>query len=256
MQQRREEIWPRGAYERACHASEEAWPNQVLIACVHGDQAYYPMATIMFQWRGEEENLRVGVLPHLEEDIIIGTDYIAFTALLNKAGEEHMLHKWWEEVPYDPEVTETQSPKDHLSKRKKRIQKQQYWEKPCESKETAPGDISKRLDADRCTCAENRPENLRSAYCACTNIDIERGLCPLYTERTLVYWPAPAPHRCCDEALRMPEPEKMKILTEYWNRMWQMVSKPISILEIERSIYLLHPKMAAKSCERSSRALF
>ncbi|KAJ1149463.1 hypothetical protein NDU88_002271 [Pleurodeles waltl] len=29
MQHRGEEIWPWGAYERACHASGEAWPNQV-----------------------------------------------------------------------------------------------------------------------------------------------------------------------------------------------------------------------------------
>ncbi|KAJ1140129.1 hypothetical protein NDU88_006489 [Pleurodeles waltl] len=42
---------------------------------------------------------------------------------------------------------------------------------------------------------KNRPENLRSAYCACAHIGMERGLCPLYTERMLVYWPAPAPHR-------------------------------------------------------------
>ncbi|KAJ1177905.1 hypothetical protein NDU88_003157 [Pleurodeles waltl] len=83
-------------------------------------------------------------LPHFRRSVA-EPDYIAFTALLNKAGEEHMLHKWWEEVPYDLEVTETQSPKDHLSKRQKRIQRQQYWEKPCESKETAPGDIGKEV---------------------------------------------------------------------------------------------------------------
>ncbi|KAJ1128257.1 hypothetical protein NDU88_006636 [Pleurodeles waltl] len=131
--------------------------TQVLITCVHGDQAYYPMATIMFQWRGEEESLRVGVLPHLEEDIIIGTDYTAFTELLSKAGEEHMLQKWWEEVPYDPEVPENQSPKDHLNKRQKRIQRQQYWEKPCESKETTPGAIGKNHASQRQLKEWDRP---------------------------------------------------------------------------------------------------
>ncbi|KAJ1170166.1 hypothetical protein NDU88_002047 [Pleurodeles waltl] len=102
--------------------------TQVLIACVHGDQSYYPVARIRFQWRGKEETLRVGVLPHLEEDIIIGTDYAAFPRLLNKAREEHMMKKWWEEIPYDTEIAETRPLKPHLSKRQKRAQSQQHWE--------------------------------------------------------------------------------------------------------------------------------
>ncbi|KAJ1119346.1 hypothetical protein NDU88_007532 [Pleurodeles waltl] len=115
----------------------------VLIACVHGDQAYYPVAIIKFQWRGEDEPLKVGVLPHLEEDIIIGTDYTAFPRLLIKAGEEHMMKKRWEEVPYDTEVAENQPPKLHLSKRQKRIQRRQYWGKDYESNKTTPGAMDK-----------------------------------------------------------------------------------------------------------------
>ncbi|KAJ1137838.1 hypothetical protein NDU88_004234 [Pleurodeles waltl] len=102
--------------------------THVLIACVHGDQSYYPVARIRFQWTGEEETLRVGVLPHLEEDIINGTDYAAFPRLLSKAGEEHMMKKWWEEVPYDTEIAETRPIKPPLSKRQKRAQRQQHWE--------------------------------------------------------------------------------------------------------------------------------
>ncbi|KAJ1092575.1 hypothetical protein NDU88_005685 [Pleurodeles waltl] len=117
--------------------------SQELIACVHGDQAYYPVAIINFQWRGEDENLKVGVLPHLEEDIIIGTDYAAFPLLLIKAGEEHMMKKWWEEVPYDTGIAENQPPKLRLSRQQKRIQRQQYWGKDYESNETTPGAMGK-----------------------------------------------------------------------------------------------------------------
>ncbi|KAJ1112129.1 hypothetical protein NDU88_000397 [Pleurodeles waltl] len=92
------------------------------------DQAYYPVAMVKFQWRGEEEPLKVGVLPHLAEDIIIATDYTAFLRLLSKAGEEHMMKKWWEEVPYDTEVAEPLPSKPQLSKQQKRLQKRQHWE--------------------------------------------------------------------------------------------------------------------------------
>ncbi|KAJ1178017.1 hypothetical protein NDU88_003267 [Pleurodeles waltl] len=111
--------------------------THVLIACVHGDQSYNPVARIRFQWRGEEETLRVGVLPHLEEDIIIRTDYAAFPRLLSKAGEEHMMKKWWEEVPYDTEIAETRPIKPPLSKRQKRAQRQQHWEENRGNTDTA-----------------------------------------------------------------------------------------------------------------------
>ncbi|KAJ1172129.1 hypothetical protein NDU88_003979 [Pleurodeles waltl] len=109
----------------------------VLIACVHGDQSYYPVAMITFQFRGEEEPLRVGVLPHLEEDIIIGTDYTAFTQLLNKAGEEHTMRKWWDEIPQDTVMADTRSLKLYLSRRQKRNQRHLHWEENCGNKEEA-----------------------------------------------------------------------------------------------------------------------
>ncbi|KAJ1117486.1 hypothetical protein NDU88_005686 [Pleurodeles waltl] len=46
----------------------------------------------------------------------------------SKAGEEHMMKKWWDEVPYDTEIAETRPLKPHLSKRQKRAQRQQHWE--------------------------------------------------------------------------------------------------------------------------------
>ncbi|KAJ1149991.1 hypothetical protein NDU88_002789 [Pleurodeles waltl] len=110
---------------------------QVLIACVHGDQRYYPVAVINVQWR--EETLKVGVLPHLDEDIIIGTDYAAFPLLLTKAGQEHTLKMWWKEVPYDAGEGVSRNPRDHLSKRQKRIQRQQYAQKPNETTRLGPG---------------------------------------------------------------------------------------------------------------------
>ncbi|KAJ1092641.1 hypothetical protein NDU88_005751 [Pleurodeles waltl] len=41
---------------------------------------------------------------------------------------------------------------------------------------------------------KTRSENLRSAYCTCARIGMERGLRPLNTERTLDERPALAPH--------------------------------------------------------------
>ncbi|KAJ1155149.1 hypothetical protein NDU88_007884 [Pleurodeles waltl] len=114
--------------------------THVLIACV---PSYYPVAMIRFQWRGEEETLRVGVLPHLEEDIIIGTDYTALPQLVSKAGEEHMMKRWWEEVPYDTEIAETRPIKPRLSKRQKRVQRQQHWEEKWGN--TAPPGITGKV---------------------------------------------------------------------------------------------------------------
>ncbi|KAJ1201568.1 hypothetical protein NDU88_005376 [Pleurodeles waltl] len=99
---------------------------QVLIACVHGDQRYYPVATVRLNWRGKEEAIRVGVLPHLDEHIILGTDYEDFPSLLNKAGQEHILRTWWEEVPIGEGEEESRRPRVILSSKQKREQRQQY----------------------------------------------------------------------------------------------------------------------------------
>ncbi|KAJ1138355.1 hypothetical protein NDU88_004742 [Pleurodeles waltl] len=102
--------------------------TQVLIACVHRDQKYYQVAQIHLQWRGENETLKVGMLPHLEEDIIIGTDYADFPTLLTKAGQEHTLKSWWEEVPFEAGVGISRDPKVSLTRRQKRVQRQQYMQ--------------------------------------------------------------------------------------------------------------------------------
>ncbi|KAJ1178903.1 hypothetical protein NDU88_004144 [Pleurodeles waltl] len=112
---------------------------QVLIGCVQGGQKYYPVAVINFQWKEEKETLKVGVLPHLEEDIIIGTDYAVFSLLLTKAGQEHTLRMRWKEVPYDAGEGVSCIPRDHLSKRQKRIQRQQYVQNPNKTTRVAPG---------------------------------------------------------------------------------------------------------------------
>ncbi|KAJ1159501.1 hypothetical protein NDU88_000008 [Pleurodeles waltl] len=91
----------------------------------------------------EKETLKVGVLPHLEEDIITGTDYAAFSLLLTKAGQEHTLKMWWKEVPYDTREAASQHPRKHLSKRQKRIQRQQYAVKDYEVTKMDPGATGK-----------------------------------------------------------------------------------------------------------------
>ncbi|KAJ1106786.1 hypothetical protein NDU88_004184 [Pleurodeles waltl] len=101
----------------ACCASGEAWQTQ----------KYYPVAQVHLQWRGENEMLKVGVLPHLEEDIIIGTDYADFPTLLTKAGQEHTLKSWWEDVPFEAGVGLSRDPKVPLTGREKRVQRKQYW---------------------------------------------------------------------------------------------------------------------------------
>ncbi|KAJ1152788.1 hypothetical protein NDU88_005563 [Pleurodeles waltl] len=58
---------------------------KVLIVCVHGDQWLYPVAMVRLNWRGDDETITVGVIPNLGEDLILCTDYVNFTPLLEKA---------------------------------------------------------------------------------------------------------------------------------------------------------------------------
>ncbi|KAJ1128101.1 hypothetical protein NDU88_006480 [Pleurodeles waltl] len=101
----------------------------VLITCVHGDQRYYPLATIRLKWRDRTEPLRVGVLPRLDEDIILGTDYEDFPSLLDKAGQEHLLRTWWEESPSGLDKEEPKEARVILSRRQKREQRHYYAQK-------------------------------------------------------------------------------------------------------------------------------
>ncbi|KAJ1163755.1 hypothetical protein NDU88_004208 [Pleurodeles waltl] len=74
----------------------------------------------------QNETIRVGVLPHLGEDIILGTDYEDFPSLLTKAGQEHILRTWWEEVPTGAVVEESRRPRVIPSRKQKREQRQNY----------------------------------------------------------------------------------------------------------------------------------
>ncbi|KAJ1082429.1 hypothetical protein NDU88_002597 [Pleurodeles waltl] len=47
------------------------------------------MATVHLNWKGDDETITVVVIPNLGEDLILGTDYVDFTSLLEKAGQEH-----------------------------------------------------------------------------------------------------------------------------------------------------------------------
>ncbi|KAJ1200023.1 hypothetical protein NDU88_003852 [Pleurodeles waltl] len=98
--------------------------SQVLIVCVHGDQRPYPVATVHLNWKGEDETITVGVIPNLGEDLNLGTDYVDFTSLLEKAGQEHVNNAWWEEAPFGVSEEETRKPRIKLSRKQKR---EQQW---------------------------------------------------------------------------------------------------------------------------------
>ncbi|KAJ1089716.1 hypothetical protein NDU88_002861 [Pleurodeles waltl] len=99
--------------------------SQVLIACVHRDQRQYPVAMVRLNWRGDDETITVGVIPNLGEDLILGTDYVDFTSLLEKASQEHVHKAWWEEAPFGASEEESRKPRITLSRKQKR---EQRWE--------------------------------------------------------------------------------------------------------------------------------
>ncbi|KAJ1152497.1 hypothetical protein NDU88_005272 [Pleurodeles waltl] len=100
--------------------------SQVLIACVHGDQLPYPVATVHLNWRGDDETITVGVIPNLGKDLIFGTDYVDFTSLLEKAGHKHVNNAWWEEAPFGASEVEARTPRIKLSRKQKREQRQEH----------------------------------------------------------------------------------------------------------------------------------
>ncbi|KAJ1162852.1 hypothetical protein NDU88_003317 [Pleurodeles waltl] len=100
--------------------------SQVLIACVYGDQLPYPVATVRLNWKGEDETIKVGVIPHLGENLILGTDYMDFTSLLTKAGQEQILKTWWKEIPFELGKEENRKTRKTLSRKQKREQQRQY----------------------------------------------------------------------------------------------------------------------------------
>ncbi|KAJ1121402.1 hypothetical protein NDU88_009511 [Pleurodeles waltl] len=94
--------------------------SQVLLACVHGDQRPYPVATVHLNWKGEDETITVGVIPNLGEDLILGTDYVDFTSLQEKAGQERIHNAWWEEAPFGVSEEDTKLQRIKLSRKQKR----------------------------------------------------------------------------------------------------------------------------------------
>ncbi|KAJ1211043.1 hypothetical protein NDU88_006405 [Pleurodeles waltl] len=60
------------------------------------------------------------------EDIILGTDYDDFPALLETAGREQALKSWWEEVPIGSDTDDQKPTRAILSKKQKREQRQWY----------------------------------------------------------------------------------------------------------------------------------
>ncbi|KAJ1164556.1 hypothetical protein NDU88_004992 [Pleurodeles waltl] len=91
--------------EVSSHASGEAWQTQ----------------------RGAEETITVGITPNLGEDLILGTDYVNFTPLLEKACQEHITITWWEEALYGTAEVEARPVRKKLSRKKqKRKHRQEY----------------------------------------------------------------------------------------------------------------------------------
>ncbi|KAJ1185969.1 hypothetical protein NDU88_002754 [Pleurodeles waltl] len=100
--------------------------SQVLVACVHGDQRPYPVATVHLNLKGEDESITVGVITNLGEDLILGTDYVDFISLLEKARQEHVNNDWWEEATFGASEEETRKPQLKLSRKQKREQQWKY----------------------------------------------------------------------------------------------------------------------------------
>ncbi|KAJ1167797.1 hypothetical protein NDU88_008185 [Pleurodeles waltl] len=106
----------------------EQWAphTKVLITYVHGDQRLYPVATIILNWKGVEEQITVGMIPTLGEDLIIRTDYENFTPLLARASQDYVTNIWWEEAPYGKAEVEESPLRLKLNRKQKREQWQYY----------------------------------------------------------------------------------------------------------------------------------
>ncbi|KAJ1154992.1 hypothetical protein NDU88_007730 [Pleurodeles waltl] len=100
--------------------------SQVLITCVHGNQLPYPVAMVRLNWRGDDETITVGVIPDLGEDLILGTDYVDFISLLEKASQEHGNNAWCEEAPFGASEDEVRTPRIKLSRKQKREQRREH----------------------------------------------------------------------------------------------------------------------------------
>ncbi|KAJ1161310.1 hypothetical protein NDU88_001797 [Pleurodeles waltl] len=63
---------------------------------------------------------------NLGEDLILGTDYVDFTSLLEKAGQERILNAWREEALFGVSEEENRKPRIKLSRKQKREQQRNH----------------------------------------------------------------------------------------------------------------------------------
>ncbi|KAJ1149643.1 hypothetical protein NDU88_002449 [Pleurodeles waltl] len=81
---------------------------------------------VLLNWRGIEEKITVGMIPNLGEDLILGTDYVNFTPLLEKACQENIANAWWNEALFGTTEMEARPLRKKLSRKEKREQRQEY----------------------------------------------------------------------------------------------------------------------------------
>ncbi|KAJ1085401.1 hypothetical protein NDU88_005533 [Pleurodeles waltl] len=80
----------------------------------------------LLNWRGTEETIAVGMISNLGEDLILGTDYVNFTPLLEKACQENIANVWWDEAPFGTTEIDARPLRKKLSRKEKREQRQKY----------------------------------------------------------------------------------------------------------------------------------
>ncbi|KAJ1181399.1 hypothetical protein NDU88_006606 [Pleurodeles waltl] len=81
---------------------------------------------VHLNWRGDDKTITVGMIPNLGEDLILSTDYVNFTPLLEKACQEHINNAWWEEAPFGTSEMEARTQRKKLSRKQKREQRREH----------------------------------------------------------------------------------------------------------------------------------
>ncbi|KAJ1156144.1 hypothetical protein NDU88_008868 [Pleurodeles waltl] len=84
------------------------------------------MAMVRLNWRGIEETITVGMIPHLGVVLILGTDYENFTPLLEKACQENIANAWWATARFGTTEIDVRPERKKLSRKEKREQRQEY----------------------------------------------------------------------------------------------------------------------------------
>ncbi|KAJ1088663.1 hypothetical protein NDU88_001819 [Pleurodeles waltl] len=89
------------------------------------DSKTYPVAVKQVKW-WEEEQVVVGAISDLVEELIIGTGYVAFQELLDSLTHTNLTEAWWAEAPFPKVEIEKNIPRERLTKKQKRNQKKTY----------------------------------------------------------------------------------------------------------------------------------